>query len=136
MTSLASTAGQAPRVPPSASAAGMARLSSPNETSGGAIQAPAKAAATTRDDGPLRETPRSRSHSSTTAHAKAATAAGAARVLPSQPLEVDDLVAALEELAENPDRLVKMSEAQASLARPDAAEEIVAACTAWTEESR
>ncbi len=70
------------------------------------------------------------------ANAKAATAAGAARVLPSQPLEADDLVAALEELAGNPESLSKMSEAQASLARPDAADEIVTACTAWTEESR
>jgi UDP-N-acetylglucosamine--N-acetylmuramyl-(pentapeptide) pyrophosphoryl-undecaprenol N-acetylglucosamine transferase len=70
------------------------------------------------------------------ANARAATDAGAARLLPSQPLTADDLVAALEELAEHPDRLMKMSEAQASLARPDAAQQIVEVCAAWTEESR
>ena len=70
------------------------------------------------------------------ANARAATAAGAARLLPSQPLSADDIVATLEELAENPDHLVKMSEAQASLARPDAAGQIVEACAAWTEETR
>ena len=65
------------------------------------------------------------------ANARAAAAAGAARVLPSRPLAADDVVRALDALADEPEQLVKMSEAQATLARPDAAERIVEACAAW-----
>jgi UDP-N-acetylglucosamine--N-acetylmuramyl-(pentapeptide) pyrophosphoryl-undecaprenol N-acetylglucosamine transferase len=70
-----------------------------------------------------------------TANARAATAAGAARVLPSRPLSADDLIHTLGELAANPEQLVKMSEAAKSLAHPDAARHIVEACAAWIEEA-
>jgi UDP-N-acetylglucosamine--N-acetylmuramyl-(pentapeptide) pyrophosphoryl-undecaprenol N-acetylglucosamine transferase len=65
------------------------------------------------------------------ANARAAAEAGAAIVLPSRPLEADDLLRTLAELAAHPEQLVAMSAAAARLARPDAAARIVATCASW-----
>ena len=62
------------------------------------------------------------------ANAQALTNAGAARILPSRPLEARDLLAALHELMQAPERLLKMGRAAASRARPGTAERIVQAC--------
>jgi UDP-N-acetylglucosamine--N-acetylmuramyl-(pentapeptide) pyrophosphoryl-undecaprenol N-acetylglucosamine transferase len=64
------------------------------------------------------------------ANARALARAGAARVLPSRPLEAPALRAALAELFEKPAELAAMGAAAAGLARPDAAERIVAECAA------
>jgi len=68
------------------------------------------------------------------ANARAMAEAGAARVLPSRPLAAEDLVRALGELAAHPETLTAMAAAAAKLARPDAADQIVEACSAWIEE--
>jgi UDP-N-acetylglucosamine--N-acetylmuramyl-(pentapeptide) pyrophosphoryl-undecaprenol N-acetylglucosamine transferase len=67
------------------------------------------------------------------ANASAMASAGAAIVLPSRPLTAGDLLRALADLAAHPEQLVAMGAAAARLARPDAAETIVAACAAWAE---
>ncbi len=69
------------------------------------------------------------------ANARAMADAGAAIVLPSRPLAVDDLLRALADLAASPERLVAMGAAAARQARPDAAAQIVEACAAWTAEA-
>jgi len=63
-----------------------------------------------------------------TANAQALTDAGAARVLPSRPLEANELLTALRELMEAPETLQKMGLAATALARPAAAESIVERC--------
>lgn len=65
-----------------------------------------------------------------TANARALERAGAARVLPSRPLEPRRLAAAVAELAGRPEALQAMSAAASKLARPDAAERIVEECAA------
>ncbi len=66
------------------------------------------------------------------ANARAAAEAGAAIVLPSRPLAAGDLLRALADLAARPEQLVAMGAAASRLARPDAAERIVAACGDWS----
>ena len=69
------------------------------------------------------------------ANAQACESAASARVLPSRPLEADDIVGALTEFLRDPDQLRAMSAAASKLARPDAAERIVSACAAWRTEN-
>lgn len=68
------------------------------------------------------------------ANAEALEAAGAARVLPSRPLDVEQLAEALLGFVDAPQTLQPMSEAASRLAQPEAAETIVAACAALLEE--
>jgi UDP-N-acetylglucosamine--N-acetylmuramyl-(pentapeptide) pyrophosphoryl-undecaprenol N-acetylglucosamine transferase len=62
------------------------------------------------------------------ANARSLTDAGAARVLPSRPLTGADVVRSVDALLAAPETLRCMSAAAAKLARPDAAERIIAAC--------
>ena len=62
------------------------------------------------------------------ANAQALADAGAARMLPSRPLETSDLMTALRELMRAPETLRAMGLAAASRARPDAADTIVKTC--------
>jgi UDP-N-acetylglucosamine--N-acetylmuramyl-(pentapeptide) pyrophosphoryl-undecaprenol N-acetylglucosamine transferase len=62
------------------------------------------------------------------ANARALAAAGAARVLDAQALTPEALADALSELFAEPGILQAMSEAAAKLARPDAAEDVLAEC--------
>ena len=62
------------------------------------------------------------------ANARALARVGAAQVLPHRPLDTETVVQALVEIAAAPDALKGMSEAARSLARPDAATDIVRAC--------
>jgi UDP-N-acetylglucosamine:LPS N-acetylglucosamine transferase len=55
-------------------------------------------------------------------------------VLPSRPLETDQLLRALADLAARPEQLVAMSAAATRLARPDAAARIVETCAGWDTE--
>jgi UDP-N-acetylglucosamine--N-acetylmuramyl-(pentapeptide) pyrophosphoryl-undecaprenol N-acetylglucosamine transferase len=64
------------------------------------------------------------------ANAQALAAAGAARVLDGRSLTPERLATALRELFAEPSVLLSMSGAAAKLARPDAAEEILAECAA------
>jgi UDP-N-acetylglucosamine--N-acetylmuramyl-(pentapeptide) pyrophosphoryl-undecaprenol N-acetylglucosamine transferase len=64
------------------------------------------------------------------ANARALAEAGAARVLESRPLAAAELARALREAFAKPQELVAMGRAAARLARPDAAERIVAECAA------
>jgi UDP-N-acetylglucosamine--N-acetylmuramyl-(pentapeptide) pyrophosphoryl-undecaprenol N-acetylglucosamine transferase len=68
------------------------------------------------------------------ANAEALEAAGAARVLPSRPLESEMLAEALLGFVAAPNSLKPMSEAASRLARPDAADDIVAACAELLED--
>ena len=63
-----------------------------------------------------------------TENARALADAGAARLLPSRPLDPEALHAELQRLFAAPDTLRAMGEAAAKLARPDAAERVVEAC--------
>jgi UDP-N-acetylglucosamine:LPS N-acetylglucosamine transferase len=54
-------------------------------------------------------------------------------VLPSRPLDPEELGRRLAALAGDPDALRAMSEAAAKLARPDAADRIVEACAGLLE---
>jgi UDP-N-acetylglucosamine--N-acetylmuramyl-(pentapeptide) pyrophosphoryl-undecaprenol N-acetylglucosamine transferase len=65
-----------------------------------------------------------------TANARALAEAGAAVVLPSRPLEPDDVARELFRLLEAPESLRAMGEAAGKLARPDAAERVVETCAA------
>jgi UDP-N-acetylglucosamine--N-acetylmuramyl-(pentapeptide) pyrophosphoryl-undecaprenol N-acetylglucosamine transferase len=67
------------------------------------------------------------------ANARALAAAGAARVLESRPLAGAELARALREAFEKPAELAAMGRAAARIARPDAAERIVAECAALLE---
>ncbi len=71
-----------------------------------------------------------------TANARALERAGAARVLSARPLDAELLLRELQALAREPARLAAMSRAAAALARPGAAERVVAACAALAEGSR
>lgn len=60
------------------------------------------------------------------ANAEALAEAGAGRCLEAKPLDVDGLAATLTELLQQPDELARMSAAAGALARPRAADDIVA----------
>jgi UDP-N-acetylglucosamine--N-acetylmuramyl-(pentapeptide) pyrophosphoryl-undecaprenol N-acetylglucosamine transferase len=62
------------------------------------------------------------------ANARALEEAGAARLLPSNPLPPDAVCKALEDLIGDPDTLVEMGARARSQAHPDAAERIIEAC--------
>jgi len=64
------------------------------------------------------------------ANARALADAGAARVLESRPLSPEVLAKAIREGCERPDALVEMGRRAAALARPEAADAIVAECAA------
>ena len=64
------------------------------------------------------------------ANARALADAGAARVLEARPLASAELVKAIQACFESPDELQAMGARAAGLARPDAAETIVADCVA------
>jgi len=68
-----------------------------------------------------------------TANAAALVAAGAARMLDENPLGGTRVVAALREVFEAPERIAAMGDRAAKLARPDAAAQIIEACTAQME---
>lgn len=67
------------------------------------------------------------------ANAEALASAGAARRLASRPLDVSQLEAEINRLADQPDALALMSEAASALARPHAAREVVDACLQMLE---
>jgi UDP-N-acetylglucosamine--N-acetylmuramyl-(pentapeptide) pyrophosphoryl-undecaprenol N-acetylglucosamine transferase len=69
------------------------------------------------------------------ANARALASAGAARVLESRPLVAAELARALHEAFEKPAELAGMGRAAARIARPDAAERIVAECSALLGEA-
>jgi UDP-N-acetylglucosamine--N-acetylmuramyl-(pentapeptide) pyrophosphoryl-undecaprenol N-acetylglucosamine transferase len=68
------------------------------------------------------------------ANALALERAGAARVLPSDALAGGDVARAIADAFARPDELARMAERAAGLARPDAAEQIVAECARLLEE--
>ena len=70
------------------------------------------------------------------ANARALADAGAARVLESRPLSAQALVKEIRTCCERPDELVEMGRRAARLARPDAADTIVAECAALVAPGR
>jgi UDP-N-acetylglucosamine--N-acetylmuramyl-(pentapeptide) pyrophosphoryl-undecaprenol N-acetylglucosamine transferase len=65
-----------------------------------------------------------------TANARALEEAGAARLIPAQPLDVNALAQTIAELVTTPGRLLLMRQASVRLARPRAATEIIERCVA------
>ncbi|MEZ4332835.1 MAG: undecaprenyldiphospho-muramoylpentapeptide beta-N-acetylglucosaminyltransferase [Myxococcota bacterium] len=69
------------------------------------------------------------------ANARALEEAGAARLIPARPLDVQALAQTIAELVATPGRLVLMRQAAARLARPRAASDIVETCVARLDEA-